>query len=85
MLRAVPRRHYRAGLAVRRQDINQGPELHSPPGGVKQAPDVDIGSLPKPVLVGVVPIGNDACRLKFGERIVHMGAGVGEHGAGTPE
>ena len=67
MLRAVTSGDDRIGPVDPRHDLRQGLSLHPETGGVGEQADVDVAAVPDPVLVGEVPIRDDAGALEFGE------------------
>ena len=78
MPRAVLGSDHRLGLVDLAKDLNERLLLDPLSGGVEQQVDVDVGSLPDPVLVGKIPVGDDACSLQLGERAVGAVAGEGQ-------
>ena len=64
----MPRGDDRLRLVDLLQNLREGLLLYLPAGSIKQQPNVNVGSLPDPVFVGEVPVGDDSCALKLIER-----------------
>ena len=75
VLGAVAGGHHRGRLPDGGQQLDQALALDSVMGGVEEIGDVDVGSLPDPVLVGEAPVGDQTRRLELGQRLVHIALG----------
>ena len=77
--------HHRGRLLDRGQQLDQVLAPDAVMGRVEEIGDVDVGSLPDPVLVGEAPIGDQTCRLELGQRLVDIALGQAEDLPRRPE
>ena len=85
VLGAVAGGHHRGRLLDGGQQLDEALAPDVMMGGVEEIGDVDVGSLPDPVLVGEAPVGDQPRRLELGQRLVDVALSQAEDLPRGPE